>query len=463
MLRRPTPLGVGTPRNDKSAGIKQERGDEKGFVLVLAIIIMAAMTAIGLAVVTTSTTDMFIARNEVESKNAFYLAQSGMEEALGRMHLRATNARFVGENSAQKAYRKLSTMPVAIYGAGFPGTPGNSFSSSVLNVAGLGGTYNVTVDYAREEAGTWSDDGGTFNDDEGHIPGNEVVRYCTGFGFSGTGVPTNCDSGQPVYKVTSTGTTSSGTVATIVAYAASSMLNVLPPGDTILFTEGGITIGPAANATINGRIASFSGSVTNCQIAKNCNDRSGDIPGWSPLWTAGGMTDYIGVNITELKNMADFPSPYDQSGGNVNYSTNGQWGTVCNEGTVNDTTDPAVKSAHDCDNESKIIYIDNAGKTANLAANSTGRGILVVTGDLDLAGGVLWEGMIYVMGDLSISGDVTVFGTVMVDGGAASVDGAMSANDVNVNGGFNVFGSTEIADGVGDQVGAPKILRWHRE
>ena len=418
---------------------------------------MAAMTAIGLAVVTTSTTDVMIARNEMESKKAFYLAQSGLEEALGRMHLRATNARFVGENSAQKAYRKLSTMPVAIYGAGFPGTPGNSFPSSVLNVAGLGGTYNVTVDYAREEAGTWSDDGGAFTDTEPHIPGNQVVRYCTGFGFSGTGVPTNCDSGQPVYEVTSTGTTSSGTVATIVAYAASSMLNVLPPGDTILFTEGGISIGAGPLKTINGRVASFSVTVAGCEIAKNCDDRSGDIPGWSPLWTAGGMTDYIGVNIDELKNMADYPSPYDQSAANVTYDTGDGWGTVCSTGTVNDTTDPAVKSAHDCDNESKIIYIDNDVGTMAKLLGGNGRGILVVMGDLDLAGTILWEGMIYVMGDLKINGNVTVFGTVMVDGATKS------AADVEVNGNFEVFGSTEIADGVGDQVGAPKIVRWHRE
>src|SRR3990170_8734506 len=74
--------------------------DERGFVLVLAIIIMAAMTAIGLAVVTTSTTDVMIARNEMESKKAFYLAQSGLEEAMGRMNLNSTggvlNPRFVG-------------------------------------------------------------------------------------------------------------------------------------------------------------------------------------------------------------------------------------------------------------------------------------------------------------------------------------------------------------------------------
>ena len=67
---------------------------------------MAAMTAIGLAVVTTSTTDVMIARNEMESKKAFYLAQSGLEEAMGRMNLLAANARFVGENSAQKTQRK---------------------------------------------------------------------------------------------------------------------------------------------------------------------------------------------------------------------------------------------------------------------------------------------------------------------------------------------------------------------
>ena len=31
------------------------------------------------------------------------------------------------------------------------------------------------------------------------------------------------------------------------------------------------------------------------------------------------------------------------------------------------------------------------------------------------------------------------------------------------NGGLNVFGSVAVASSVGDIVGVPKIVRWHRE
>ena len=168
--------------------------DEKGFVLVLAIIIMAAMTAIGLAVVTTSTTDVMIARNEMESKKAFYLAQSGLEEAIGRMNVLSANARFVGEDSGQKAYRKTG---VCVGTCANPSYDGQTFYShsgaNALSPAGLGGTYEVRVDYAREAAETWCNNAGCTGT-ETHVTtpeDEEIVLYCKegagNFGFVGGG------------------------------------------------------------------------------------------------------------------------------------------------------------------------------------------------------------------------------------------------------------------------------------
>ena len=432
--------------------------DEKGFVLVLAIIIMAAMTAIGLAVVTTSTTDVMIARNEMESKKAFYLAQSGLEEAIGRMNVLSSNARFVGEDSGQKAYRKTGTCVGLCPNPSYDGQTFFSHSgANALSPAGLGGTYEVRVDYAREAAATWCNDGGVCTGTETHVTtptDEEIVLYCKegagNFGFVGGGAMTNCSGAQPVYKVTSTGTTSTGTAATIVAYVASSSLNVVPPGNTILFTEGAIAIG--GGGSINGAVASFENTIVGT-CAGVCVDES---VATIPLWTAGGMQDYIGVDIAELKNMADYPSPYDQSLANDNYNPGGEWGTVCDDAGDGSAADI---DTHICDNEAKIIYIDNVGKNATLAANSTGRGILVVTGDLSTAGNLLWEGMIYIMGELRTTGSVTIYGTLMIDGDNDDDDD----DDVYVNGALDIFGSVEVASSVGDIVGGPKILRWYRE
>ena len=65
--------------------LKYTLGSQKGFALILTLIIMAAMTAIGIAAVTTATTDMLIARNEVEAQKAFLLAEQGFQEAIARL------------------------------------------------------------------------------------------------------------------------------------------------------------------------------------------------------------------------------------------------------------------------------------------------------------------------------------------------------------------------------------------
>ena len=446
------PISKAEAEGEEAKTKRQGWGDERGFVLVLAIIIMAAMTAIGLAVVTTSTTDMMIARNEMESKKAFYLAQSGLEEAMGRMGLSATggvlNPRFVGENSAEKTARKADTPP---YDYDYGGDDFESHSgANALSPAGLGGTYAVEVDYAREAADTWSyNNPADASDDADEVANNEVVLYCFDYYFVGTGVPTNCTAGQPVYKIRSTGTTSAGTRAVVVAYVASSMLNVLPPGNTILFTEGAINGGN----NIGGLFASDEGVVAGCDTAECiANNKSGTV-----AWVDGGMQDYIGVDVNELKNMADLT--WDQGAGSPQIPSDLTTGfnTVCSTNPAGATQDDI--NLHICDNEAKITYIDNVGKEADWAGITYGRGILVVTGDLRISGTVLWEGMIYVMGKLTVSGTVNLFGTIMVDGD----NDTAQDDDFLVNGDLNVYGSIEVAEAVGDIVGAPKIVRWLRE
>jgi len=53
--------------------------DNEGFALILALVVMAAMTAIGIGALLLSTTDMLIARNDRDAKSAFYLAETGKD------------------------------------------------------------------------------------------------------------------------------------------------------------------------------------------------------------------------------------------------------------------------------------------------------------------------------------------------------------------------------------------------
>ncbi len=77
---------------------KNEGGNEKGFVLILALVTMIAMTVIGLSAVMNMTTDLQLARNERESKLAFQLADAGINEAMARLKLTLTpSPPYVGE------------------------------------------------------------------------------------------------------------------------------------------------------------------------------------------------------------------------------------------------------------------------------------------------------------------------------------------------------------------------------
>ena len=107
---------------------------EKGFVLVLALVSMFAMSIIGISLIMNMTTDVQLARNEREGKLAFQLADAGINEAIARFKLdAATNARYVGEPSGTTGYRTTATV---LLNPAFPSMDG-------LN-------YNVAVSYLTE-------------------------------------------------------------------------------------------------------------------------------------------------------------------------------------------------------------------------------------------------------------------------------------------------------------------------
>ncbi len=416
--------------------------DERGFALVLTLILMAAMTAIGLAALMTSTTDMMIARNDREVKEAFYIAETGLAEALARLDLPNDHARFIGEDSDEKKQRQEDmdageTVDIDPFA-------NDSFTSATLSLADLDGEYTVTVDYAFEGSDTWDNGDGTVG---------EIVMYCTDFGFSGNGVPTSCTwAAHPVVVIDSIG--SADTVkdtrvrVNTRLYVATSSLNVVPPGDAILFTEQQIDIG--TGKTVRGGVASALDNPADRFPGDPCGGICTDFSGLQAVtdWDNGDMDEYLGMSIADLAAHADIVK--SQSGSNeVPYSATG-WGELCSP-----DTNVVNEDWHICNNDAKLIYIDNDGAgIAKLAANSTGRGILIVTGDLATMGDFMWEGMIYVLGDWDIRGSMTLVGTAMVQGTASE--------GVDVGGNMEIFGSIQTAVSVADEIGLPKQLRWSR-
>lgn len=403
--------------------------NEKGFILVLALVVMAAMTAIGLAIITSSTTDMLISRNETEAKKAFYLAEAGIQEALGRMAL-IGNTRYIGENSAQKVARINNGVMPGGAGMYTSQTFASSDLSSQSQLQNFNGTYSVTVQYALADGSSWCyGPASPFNTCDGR-----VLLYGQDYGFVGVGIPAK--GFTPLFQIDSVGTTASGTTATVREYVTASTLNVIPPA-------GNIYANTTNNPSITmGGSGSVTGQISGDYIGGGCGAGCTSVP-----WPGSvDMNNYLGIPTTDLKQYASPPSPYTQTGSNaVTYDSTG-WGQICS------TTWTGSDLPHICDNPADIIYIDNApsGTTgpAKLQGGGTGRGILVITGDAQLDSNFTWEGLVYIMGNLSGAGSLTVFGDVMVNG------------TIGFTGNIAAYGSNNVAASVAEGISIPRELRW---
>ncbi|OGC96476.1 MAG: hypothetical protein A2W25_14915 [candidate division Zixibacteria bacterium RBG_16_53_22] len=60
---------------------KNKAGNDKGVVLVVVMLLLLMLSLIGIASITTSTSDMTVAGNELNQTGAFYAAESGIEKA----------------------------------------------------------------------------------------------------------------------------------------------------------------------------------------------------------------------------------------------------------------------------------------------------------------------------------------------------------------------------------------------
>ncbi len=419
---------------DKIKGIK---GDE-GFILILALVTMLALTLIGLSVVMNLTTDLGLSRNEREAKLATQLAEAGINEAISRFHLAKVKARYVGENDTgpDPGYRTTAWNADDSKNFGFNGSADRR-SADNLN-------YAVDIKYLDE---TNNED---FCDSNENLAPNtslnsstfpaawtcvnttpEIVMFGRDFKMNDT--LTKISYGKlPVYRITSTGT-SNATSKTIIAYVGASNLNT--DTDSAINTNGCINIAGGA-ATITGGVKEAgTGGCTTCNDGLGCNVKASD-----------DMVTYLGVDFTEVIDMANEKHKCKNatcSAVGDDIPSSGKIDTV-----VTDWGDYAGNTY------STMIYIDNSGgKEAEISGNFQGRGILVVSGDLKLSGTLAYEGLVYVFGTLTISGggsDLNVTGGIMAD------------STVGVNGNVTVTYDQQTLLDVSKENSTSAVILWKR-
>jgi len=111
---------------------------------------------------------------------------------------------------------------------------------------------------------------------------------------------------------------------------------------------------------------------------------------------------------------------------------------VCNTADANNWGDTShVNGPRGCENYYPVVHLQGATNSYNLQGNSGGQGILLVDGNLTLAGGFKWTGLIIVKGATTLAGTAGV-------GGVKIVGGLMSMNRVSPADTNQVTGASSI-------------------
>lgn len=379
--------------------------EDKGFILILALVTMLAMTLIGVSVVMNMTTDMQLARNDREAKLAFQLAEAGLREASARLHLASTKAKYIGEKPTDAGYRTTNWNANNALGRNF----GSGMAGTAASVDNL--NYTVTINYLTEDNPEGFCDSNAVGDNIGvgsavppailNCSPAEVVMYGQDFNLSSNVTPIKYGT-LPVYKLTSTGT-SNGTSRTVVAYLGESNLNT----DTqyAINTNGCVTKSGSASPTITGGIMQDAACASCATGAGTCATKA----------TGTDMTTYLADSLTNIATYAD----------QVHSCTNANCTGPGNDIPSSGKLDPVVTNWGSIGaNEGSLIFINNSGgKDVSITGNIDGEGILIITGNLNISGTVKWEGLIYVLGTLTVSGNVNVEGGIMA-GSAVQLNGS---------------------------------------
>ncbi|MFH0787533.1 MAG: pilus assembly PilX N-terminal domain-containing protein [Pseudomonadota bacterium] len=333
---------------------------EKGIALVTVILMLAVLLVLGVIAVNLTNVGTKITSNTKTSKQAFYLAEAGIERA--RELLRT---RLVGGGTLSQELNSVKGANGILTDSTNVSNFSTTDDSPYVNSTSLGsGSYRV---YLTNDAV----DGVT------SITDNNGIVTLTSFGYGP-------DNSQAIVQAT------------------------VQKGGGIPPLPGAITM-PGPHVSFDGgssNASTYSGDATHPAIVVNSADARTDVINGIPInrrdnYTGGGLSSPSVVNMvipdpwgnlsqlqdlyTNLKSMADFSSP-------------------SNPGfTLGTTAFP------------KIVVIDD---NYTVSGGTTGAGILLVTGNLTLNGNISYDGMVLVVGKGNLirggGGNGTITGGIFV-------------------------------------------------
>jgi Tfp pilus assembly protein PilX len=376
-------------RTIRIPGIRNPRRDEEGFVLVVALTLMATLTLLGTTAYILSSTDIKIGSNFRNNQMALQVAMAGAERA--REALRVEN--LANGNKA-------------------------SFSDE-LNSSTRKGANGVLNGYT-----TTTDDTPLAN---GTMNNVTYAAYLTNDNLNGDSyLSTTDNNGKVLITSLATGPNNSTAKVEIVVIAS-------PPPPTAA------TIYSKDNVTTNGSSMIISGNDA-CAAGTNLapiftKDPATTTSNGSPTFTGSPPTPQHGPQdidiqgyVDALKGSATTTLTADQSGGTYGSSSN--YVTVYSDATLQ------------ADGELRLN-------------NVTGYGILLVKGDLQMAGNFNWNGLIFVTGVITTSGGGSNAKNIqgLIFAGASALGDTVISGSVTVG-----YDSCKVKEALAGQ--PLKVVNW---
>jgi len=372
------------------------------------MLLLLVATLIGISALNTSTYEIRIAANERASVQAFYAAEAGINEFMGRFRDGATNeiadndpsnpnwrvvlAKYPGRNAARIAY--VSGGPNSV--------------ASLQNELDFG----VEIKHKTDAA-------------------NKVVKY----------------GGIPVYILKSYGSTADGGNKVLEVELIKSP-NYDPPA--ALYSEMPIRI-HGSSIYINGRDGCGAWNKpgimsTTTMISPIIKSGSPSIEGSPSEVTQASIPPPTDLPLRDMLNYikgdAHFKYGFNENQALSGYSAS--WGTP----TSNDTTVPMTYTG-----PMNIIYFNmQSTQTLKLTGDSHGAGILLVEGNLEIDGSFAWYGIVLTTGAIALTG-----------GGQKHITGGIIAGKnatMEIDGNAGIIYCSVVSKKLKEIIPSSKITRW---
>lgn len=387
--------------------IKDSR-EEKGTALVLSMLLLLIATLIGISALNTSTYEIRISANERASVQAFYAAEAGINEFIGRFRDGATNE--IADNDPSNPHWKVLLAKYPGQGASRIGyVSGNPHS-----VPSLQNELDFGVEIRHK---TDADD--------------KVVNY----------------AGIPIYILRSYGSTPDGG-SKILEVELIKTPNYDPTA--ALYSEMLVHI-QGSSIYIDGRdncgTMNKAGIITTTSgISPITESGNPSIDGSPPRLTQASIPAPTDLPLEEmlnyLKGATHFTYGFNENQALSGYSQD--WGTP----TGNSTGVPLTYTG-----PMNIVYFNMLGtRTLKLTGDSHGAGILLVEGNIEINGDFNWYGVILVTGAVTFSGN----GQKNVTGGILGGKNAVVETDGNAN----ILYCSAISKKLKDVIPPSKVIRW---